>query len=498
MKTERRNGRLATRFGLALAASALLAIPAAGQERRRNDDAYESLMERLHAGMSALDELGRDDALDIVRRISRELREEQESARREQERGGERENGEVREVRRRIRTMRIGVETFLEAGDREAADRVEHAMHARELIIERVDNAKAMQVRETAPDRGELAELLAHAAELRAEWGHPDRAEALADLSQVYAEQAQRRRRAEREGRTAERERPAGLDSLERRVGILRLARAAYAEAGRRDAAEALVQAIHYGELALEHAKPDVLAEALATVPHTGNLIELLQGAGGLYREFGNADRQHAVSSLAEYYTSRARVRPRERDAGEEQEAESESEHEAEHERDIDQLEHRMEILRLARGAHARAAHRDDAEGGHRAAAEVLERFLHVAELQREGARQEALAQAFEGLSMGRVIELLQDASRVYREWGQASRAELCHELAEYYASRGRARAAESEDPDVSEQSGELQERRRERPEQGAVDRLANRVERLQEELRQVRVTLRRLAGERR
>ena len=111
----------------------------------------------------------------------------------------------------------------------------------------------------------------------------------------------------------------------------------------------------------------------------------------------------------------------------------------AESERDaegnIEDLNHRIEILRFALDAFTRA--------GHEESAHTMRRFLHVAELQREGADDRALAQAFEGLSMERTIELLQKASGIYAEWGVEERAETCNQLAEFYAAREHGRTTE-------------------------------------------------------
>ena len=67
-----------------------------------------------------------------------------------------------------------------------------------------------------------------------------------------------------------------------------------------------------------------------------------------------------------------------------------------------------------------------------------MERFVHAAELQAEGASDDTLAQAFEGLSMDMTIELLQKSSGLYREWGMKERAAACSQLAEFYAQRER------------------------------------------------------------
>lgn len=295
-------------------------LPEARPERRARTDAeYEGLIERLELGMSALRELGKVNEFERVMAIANDVRAERQAAResgdeRRGEPGAEREreeSEEVRTVRRRLDVMRLAVEAFLEAGDERAAQRVELAMHARELALEGRRDEKAQRIRESAPDRGALAELLAAAAELHRGWGHPDRAGMLLELSRVFAEQADGQRRAEQEGRTSERGAAGtgGLDALGRRVEILRLARGAFAEAGDERAARSLEGAIHYGELALEGAGDEALGRAAQEVPSLGSLVEMLQGAARMYREWGSAERADACTALAELYARRERAR---------------------------------------------------------------------------------------------------------------------------------------------------------------------------------------------
>lgn len=389
-----------------------------------SDERLASLIERLEVGMSALEELECHDALDIVRRIANELREE-----RAQRHGKppREENEEIKTVRRRLKVMRTAVDAFLEANRREEAELVEHAMHARELILEGRRGEEANRIRETAPNRGQLAETLGAAAKLYKKWNMPDRAEALAELAKTYAKQWERRQRAEREGRVRERERRRetgeGLDSLATRVEIIRYARDAFAEAGDSKNVKVLNGVIHYGELALEGVSDERLSKAVEAVPSKANLIEYMNWAARKYGEWGRGERAGACRSLAEYYSRQLQA---EREGGEE--------HEGERERDaegsIEDLNRRIEILVFARDALARAGHED---GAH-----TMKRFITVAELQRKGADDETIAQAFEGLSMGRTIELLQKASGIYAERRMEEHAAACNQLAEYYAARER------------------------------------------------------------
>jgi hypothetical protein len=408
----------------ALCGILLLAVPAAAQDvdrDTRSDEHLESLIERLEIGMSALEELGRRDALDVMRRIASELREERAHLRRQHSRE---KNDEIRTVRRRLKVMRTAVNAFIKAERRDAAELVERAMHARELAIEGRRDEEARRIRENAPSRGELAEALGDASNLYEKWDMPEYARALAELSDTYAKHWRRQLTAKREEPLSEREREpeSRLDSLATRVEIIRYARDAFAEAGDRKNVKVLNGVIHYGELALERASDEQLSKAVKAVPSKGDLVEYMNCAARKYDEWGRGERAGACRRLAEYY---ARQLEPERGEGEE-----EPESKRNVEGNIEDLNHRIEILGFA--------HHALAEAGWETGAGTMKRFIHVAKLQQEGADQETLARAFEGLSMGQTIELLQKASGFYAEWGWEGRAAACNRLAEYYAARER------------------------------------------------------------
>lgn len=360
----------------------------------------------------------------------------------------EQENEEVRTVRKRLKVMRYAVDAFLEAERHDAAELVELAMHTRELAIEGVRNEKSAAVAKAAPNRGQLAELLGAASNLYEKWGKRERSHALAELAEVYGQQWRRQKRAEDEGRTTGREggreqegrRGEGLDSLERRVHIIGIARAAFDRAGRERNERAMANAVRYGKMALEGSNEEALAKAAESVPSRGNLIELLNAAHNLLTEEGELERATGCHQLAEYYTRQLRAERGEGGEGREEregQRERDSDREREGEREqrggIEDLGRRIEILHLAYAALAEAGKEDWA---HR-----MGRFIRVAEMQAAGAEGEALEQAFEGLSMGMTIELLQKATGLYREWGQKERASSCNQLAEFYAARERGQS---------------------------------------------------------
>lgn len=307
---------------LLLAAPAVAHFTIVADERDPpTDERLESLIKRLEIGMSALKELERRDALEIMQRIANELRQERARGRGERK---QEESEEVKTVRHRLKVMRTAVKAFLEADRREAAELVEHAMHARELAIEGRRGEEANKIRETAPNRGQLSETLRAAANLYKKWDMPDRAEALAELAETYAKQWKRQQRAEREGRVTERERESGkgLDSLATRIEIIRYARDAFREAGDERNVKVLEGVVHYGELALEGANDEQLSKAAEAVPSKANLVEYMTWAAHKYSEWGRGERAGACRRLAEFYARQLGAEQRE--GGEEREVKRE------------------------------------------------------------------------------------------------------------------------------------------------------------------------------
>ncbi len=350
--------RLSALRTVVLAAAFLLGGTAFGQER--SDEEYDTLIHQLELGMAALEELDRGDALELLQRVTNQVREERARALRDGRGEGE-ENDEIREVRRRLGVMRHAVEAFMEAGREKQADLVERAMHARELAIAGRRDAEAQEIREAAPNRGQLAELLAVASRLHAEWGHPDRADMLESLSKIYAEQWKRRQRAVAEGRVTEERAHRGLEDRAARLEVIRLAIAAYREADRPEVAEIVTQFLHIGELQLEGGNEQAISEAAAKASEMANaqfgthfsmglVIELMQEAAGLYREWNVSERAASCNALAEFYAQRERDRSAGGEAGEGRErvrAEREIEQKMEElAREIEELQDRLRRLR--------------------------------------------------------------------------------------------------------------------------------------------------------
>lgn len=301
------------------------------QRKNRSDGAYESLIQRLELGAEALADLGRVDTLEQVLQVTDAVRAERASAQaardddyiraaRDQEPEEREENDEIREVRRRIAVMRHAVDAYVEVGDLAAAERVERAMHTRELAIAG-RREEAAELRAQGPNRGELSELLAKAAQLHGDWNHPDRADMLMGLSTVYLDQwhrkligqaqgrgeGERRQEEEQHRRGASERVPAtALEEREARIAVLSWAHAAQAEAGHPENADRIVQMLHVGRLQQNDADDDRIAQASEGLS-MGLAIEILQSSANLYHEWGLHGRAESCTDLAEFYARRTR-----------------------------------------------------------------------------------------------------------------------------------------------------------------------------------------------
>ena len=196
-------------------------------DRRRHARAEEAehlhnVLEGLEHGMGALRELGRHEELEALERVAHDVRHELEGRRdrpqRERERAHRSEN--EREVaRHQLEIMRMAMPALREGERRDAAELLEHAIHARELGLERRRDDEAGRIRESAPNRGQVTEILGLASRLWAEFGHEERARAVGELAEQMrarlhskrddrAQREQDRPRREARDRREDRDRP--------------------------------------------------------------------------------------------------------------------------------------------------------------------------------------------------------------------------------------------------------------------------------------------------
>lgn len=236
------------------------------------------------------------------------------------------------------------------------------------------------------------------------------------------------------------------INELSTRLDILREARHAWAEIERKEQVNYLNRVLHVGELQMEGASAEALAEAMQGVS-LETLIELLEQASNIWAEFGDEHRSKRCAHLAEYYANR----------GEGDDEDHDHEHEV-HEHD-DDGEHgfpewlekrgaRVEILALSAKALA--------EAGDEEAADHMQRFAHLGHLQVQEVSDERIAEASVGLNMEAAIHQLRDAAEHLEHKGKHEAAHACALLSEWYVRRDFGEEVEEEEEPVEWDAREL------------------------------------------
>ncbi|MHC4431367.1 MAG: hypothetical protein ACYTBS_05965, partial [Planctomycetota bacterium] len=174
----------------------------------------------------------------------REVRRERES--RDRRAREERPRSEREVARHQLEVMEMGLHALKEANRADAAELLTLAIRAREMMLEGRRDEEAQAVRQRAPNRERLAEILSMAARLWREFGRAEKAVAVGQLAEQMS--AARRERASQRERRGESEREVAL----RQIRVMRYALHALVEADKPDAADLLERAIHSRELALE------------------------------------------------------------------------------------------------------------------------------------------------------------------------------------------------------------------------------------------------------
>lgn len=271
------------------------------------------VLEGLKKGIWALRQIGRNEeaqhlgniAEGVARRLDQDAR-----GRREQEQHGERERGadaERQEGRRQLAVMRYAVEGLVRADRHDGADLVERAMHALKLRLDGRRDEEAMRIRDQAPGRERLIELLSLAARELHEQGRAERSKAVRELASKSrrpreagrAHDTDRRRETDR--RPDAQHEPGRSEIIQRQMEVMQLALAALREAERKDLAETIERAINLRRvnlLGLEGERADMVRER---APSLGQTVEILYLAARLWREFGDDDKAEAIADLAEH-----------------------------------------------------------------------------------------------------------------------------------------------------------------------------------------------------
>jgi hypothetical protein len=150
-------------------------------ERREADE----ILEGLERGIDALRRLKRHEEaehlMEIARHVKRELAERREASK------------EIEVAKWQIQVLRWGVEALVKADRHDGADLLERALHARKVHLEGRRDEEAMRIRERAPGLADQAELLRVAADLLAGWGQKEKAAAVDKLARQLLEKSRRR-----------------------------------------------------------------------------------------------------------------------------------------------------------------------------------------------------------------------------------------------------------------------------------------------------------------
>ena len=179
-------------------------------QRARSDEAehLHNVLEGLEHGMAALRELGRHEELQALERVAHDVRRELQGRRDHRQRERERAHRSEKErevAQHHLEIMRMAMPALREGERKDAAELLEHAIRARERVLEGRRDDEARRIRETAPNRGQLGEILGLASRLWAEFGHEERARAVGEL----AEQMRARLHSKRDDRAQrEQDRP--------------------------------------------------------------------------------------------------------------------------------------------------------------------------------------------------------------------------------------------------------------------------------------------------
>ncbi|MHC4974785.1 MAG: hypothetical protein ACYTG3_20910 [Planctomycetota bacterium] len=164
------------------------------QRRKREhgeQDEIQKILQGLEHGIHALRKLKRHEEaehlMEIARDVKRELAERHEAGK------------EIEVAKWQLKVLRLGVEALVKAKRQDGAELLERALHARRLHLEGRRDEEAMRIRERAPGPEDQAELLRVAADWLAEWGEKEKAAAVDKLAKQLLEKS--RRRGERERR---------------------------------------------------------------------------------------------------------------------------------------------------------------------------------------------------------------------------------------------------------------------------------------------------------
>jgi hypothetical protein len=198
---------------------------------------------------------------------------------------------ELQTVESQIEALQLALPALREAERRDAAELVERAIVARKTMLEGRRDEETRRIRELAPGREQIVEILVAAERIYREFGMDERAATLSRMTEELWPRRDRARQRAQSGRNEE-----AIHALE----VMRMALPALKEEGRRDSAELLQRAIRAREVQLEGRRDREAARIREQAPTLGQQIELLAYAAELWQEFGHEEKARIVRELAE------------------------------------------------------------------------------------------------------------------------------------------------------------------------------------------------------
>ncbi|MHC4728048.1 MAG: hypothetical protein ACYS17_12565 [Planctomycetota bacterium] len=179
------------------------------RELQRLREENELLRRELHERVGSEREHKREVRIQIQREGREPEERERPRERNESRTRGERHRSEREVALHQLEVMRMALPALREAERGDAVELLTLAIRAREMMLEGRRDEEAQRVRERAPDRGHLAEILSMAARLWREFGNVDKSVAVGRLAEQISgsreryvgeqeEREVRRRRVER------------------------------------------------------------------------------------------------------------------------------------------------------------------------------------------------------------------------------------------------------------------------------------------------------------
>ena len=334
-------------------------------------------------------------------------------------------------VKQQIEVFRIALKGLLEADKEDAADVLQRAIRAREVMLEGRRDDEAHEIRERAPNRELLTKVLAMAAEVWREFDNEERATAVGRVAKELGERGEGRKRGREpteRGPRERTERPTEREIVMRWIEVMKIALPSLREGERGDAVELLERAIRAYEVGLEGRKDEEAREIRERMPSQGQIAEILSMGSRLWLEFDNEEKAAAVGRLAKEFAEREANRKRGREQTERGPRERT---ERPKERDI--VMRWIAVMKIAMPA-LREAERGEA-------VELLELAIRGYEVTLEGRRDEEAQKIRQRMpSRGQTAEILTMASRLWLEFDNEEKAAVVGRVAKELAPRPRER----------------------------------------------------------